>query len=74
MCKYSLDKSHTFKGPPNIHLVRSIIVKACEARMDPTETCQKRKFHLPALAELLFMLARIWVLELLYDAMAMAAT
>ena len=38
------------------------------------ETCQKRKFHLPALAELLFMLARIWVLELLYDAMAIEAT
>jgi hypothetical protein len=38
------------------------------------KTWKKKKLHLPALAELLFMIARIWLLELLYHALAMAAT
>ena len=42
--------------------------------MDPVEDMAETKFHLPALAELLFMMARIWLLELLYDVIAMAAT
>ena len=42
--------------------------------MDPVEDMIEKKNHLPALAEPLFMMARIWLLELLYDAMAMAAT
>ena len=46
--KYSLDQSHTFKGPPNIHLVRSIIVKACEARMDPIEDMPDKKISPPS--------------------------
>ena len=71
--KVRLDYSRIFTGPPNTHLVRSIIVKACEATMDPKEDMAEKKFHLPALAESLFMMARIWLLELLYHALAMAA-
>ena len=71
--KVHLDYSRIFTGPPNTHLVRSIIVKACEATMDPKEDMAEKKFHLPALAESLFMMARIWLLELLYHALAMAA-
>ena len=59
---------------PNTYLVRLIIVKTFEAEMDPKEVMAEKKFHLPALAELLFMMARIWLLGLLYLALAMAAT
>jgi hypothetical protein len=73
--KEHLDHSRVFTGSPNTYLVRLIIVKACEAKMDPKEDmAEKKKFHLPALAESLFMMARIWLLELLYLALAMAAT
>ena len=72
--KVHLDYSHIFTGPPNTQFVRSIIVKASEATMDPKEDMAEQKFHLPALAESLFMMARIWLLELLYDAMVMEAT
>ena len=44
-----------------MHFVRWIIVKACEARIDPIEDMEKRNFHLPTLAEPLFMMARIWL-------------
>jgi hypothetical protein len=40
--------------------------------MDPKEDMAGKKFHLPALAESLSMMARIWLLELLYHALAMA--
>ena len=72
--KEHLDYSRIFTGPPNTYLVRLIIVKACEAKMDPKEDmAEEEKIHLPALAESLFMMARIWLLELLYHALAMAA-
>ena len=71
--KVHLDYFCIFTGPPNTHLVRSIIVKACEATMDPKEDMGENKFHFPALAESLFMIARIWLLELLYHVLAMAA-
>ena len=45
--KYSLDQYRAFKGPPTIHLVRSIIVKACEARMDPVEDMAEKKISPP---------------------------
>ena len=45
--KYSLDQSRAFKGPPTIHLVRSIIVKASEARMDPIEDMPEKKILAP---------------------------
>ena len=41
-----------------------IIVKARETRMDPIENIPEKEISPPALAELLFMLERIWVLEL----------
>ena len=45
--KYSLDQSCTFKGPNNIHLGRSKIIKACEARMDPIEDIAEKKISPP---------------------------
>jgi hypothetical protein len=45
--KYSLDQYRAFKGPPTIHLVRLIIVKACEARMDPIEDMSEKKISPP---------------------------
>ena len=35
--KVYIDYSCIFTDPPNNHLVRSIIVQACEATMDPKE-------------------------------------
>ena len=70
-----LNHSRVFTGSPNTYLVRLINVKACEAKIDPKlEDMAEKKTHLPALAESLFMMARIWLLELLYLALAMAAT
>ena len=71
--KEHLDYYRIFTGPPNTYFVRLIIVKACEAKMDPKEDMADKKFHLHALAASLFMMARIWLLELLYHALAMAA-
>ena len=45
--KYSLDQSRTFKGPLYIHFVRSILVKACEFRMDPVEDMAEKKISPP---------------------------
>ena len=70
--KEHLDNSRVFTGSPNTYLVRLTIVKACEAKMDPKEDMAGKKFHLPA--ESLFMMARIWLLELVYLALGMAAT
>ena len=72
--KVHLDHPRIFTGPANTFLVRLIIVKACEAKMDPKLDIAEKKFHLPALAQLLFMMARICLLELLYHTLAMAAT
>ena len=41
--KYILNQSRTFKGPHRIHLVWSIIIKACEARMDYIEDMAEKK-------------------------------
>ena len=41
--KYSLDQYRTFKGPQKIHLVGSIIVKACEDRIDPIKDMAQKK-------------------------------
>ena len=45
--KYSLDQSRTFKDSPKIQFLRLIIVKACEARMDPTEDMPEKKISPP---------------------------
>ena len=45
--KYSLDHYRTFKGPLSIHFLRSILVKACEARMDPVEDMTEKKISPP---------------------------
>ena len=71
--KVHLDYLCIFTGPPSTHLVRSIIVKAFEATMDTKEDMTEFFFDLPSLAELLLMMARIWLLELLYHALVMAA-
>ena len=42
--------------------------------MDPVEDMAEKKISPPALAEPLFIMARIWLLELIYDARAMEAT
>ena len=45
--KYSLDQYRAIKGPPTIHLVRLIIVKASEGRMDPIEDMPEKKISPP---------------------------
>ena len=45
--KYSLDQSRAFKGPLKINLVRLIIFKASEARMDPVEDLAEKKISPP---------------------------
>ena len=42
--KVHLDYCRIFTGPPNNHLVRSIIVKACEATIDPKEDMAEEKY------------------------------
>ena len=41
--------------------------------MNPIEDMAEKKMSPPALAEPLFMMARIWIMKLLYHALAMAA-
>ena len=45
--KVHLDYSCIFTTPPNTNLVRSIIVKACEATMDPKEDMAEKKIPHP---------------------------
>ena len=70
--KIRLDQYRTFIGFPIFHFEREIILKAGEDRIVPKYDILHKGIFFPTLAESLSMMARIWLLELLYHALAMA--